>query len=171
MHDITLLGTMGAFLDAVFADIDRARRRVLVECYIVRSDKLGRALGERLVAAVRRGVRAQLLYDPFGSVEADPDFFRALAAEGVEVRPFSKKGIFGQLNPRPRNHSRMVVTDDAAYTGGFAWADPWLPASLGGGGWHDVACRLTGPVVDDFVLVFQQRWRESQGRGGGCKAS
>jgi cardiolipin synthase len=61
-----------------------------------------------------------------------------------------------------------MVVDDAAYTGGAAWGDQWLPAELGGRGWHDVCHRIEGPVVHDFEKLFSNRWNESDGHVDPC---
>jgi len=163
MHDLTLFD-MPRLLAAVERDVRAARRGILVEAYIVRDDRLGLTLARWLVAAAARGVDVRLLYDSHGSIEADQWIFAWLSRRGVWVRPYSRIGkALGHLSPVVRNHSRMLVVDGAAYTGGYAWADPWLPAERGGGGWHDLACRAVGPVVDDFVALFEQRWREADG--------
>ncbi len=163
MHDIDLLD-MTRLLDGVEADLAQARERVLVETYIFRADRLGRTLGALLAEAAGRGLDVRMLYDPHGSIEAEPWIFSALERAGVGVRPFRRLGAaLGRLSLALRNHSRMLVIDQTAYTGGYAWADPWLPAARGGGGWHDLSCRVRGPIVEDFAALFEQRWRESDG--------
>jgi cardiolipin synthase A/B len=162
-HELDLLD-MPAFLDAVAEELPRARRRILVETYIIRDDRLGRTLAEQMLAAVRRGVDARLLYDPHGSIEAPRALFRELSRGGVLTRPYRRLGaVLGRFSPAVRDHSRMLVIDDAAYTGGHAWGAEWLPRQLGGGGWHDLSVRARGPVLEDFVDLFGQRWRESEG--------
>jgi cardiolipin synthase len=158
---------MGRFADEVLARIQRARRRVDVECFIVRGDRLGQALASALSDAVARGVACRLLYDPLGCRKTSRSFFRTLAAKGVAVRRFGWIGalVVGKLLGRPaaRNHARVLVVDDAAFTGGHAWGDEWLPAARGGEGWHDVCCGVEGPIVDDFAQLFEQHWRQATG--------
>ncbi|WP_438041086.1 phospholipase D-like domain-containing protein [Sorangium sp. So ce128] len=69
----------------------------------------------------------------------------------------------------PRDHSRVIVIDDHAYTGGAAWGDEWLPERRGGRGWHDVCMRLEGPCVEDFAFLFERRWREADGGSEGVR--
>jgi cardiolipin synthase A/B len=155
---------MDALLDAVDADLARARRMVLVEAYILRDDHLGRWLTDRLADAVARGARVRILFDAIGSREGDLDYFQTLEQRGVLSRPYRRIALrLGRASPVLRDHSRVMVIDDAAYSGGHAWADPWLPRVDGGGGYHDLSCRMTGPVVEDFVRLFDQRWREADG--------
>lgn len=163
-HALTLLPDMRLLLDTVFADVARAQKRVLIECYIFNDDKLGRGFADRLADAAARGVQVQLIYDPLGSQKTPVEFFEAMRAHGIDVRayrPLSFMSSPGRL--APRDHSRVIVADDAAYTGGAAWGDQWLPKDQGGLGWHDVCCRIKGPCVEDFVTLFGKRWREASG--------
>jgi cardiolipin synthase len=165
MNTFALLPDMPSFLDAVYDDVRRARERVSVECYIFREDRLGREFADLLVAAAERGVPTRLLYDPFGSQEAGERFFDALRLRGLDVKPYRDRvPRLGPLSLATRNHARNLVIDGAAYAGGIAWADPWLPRERGGGGWYDVAVRATGPVVEDFAAAFEQRWADDLDR-------
>ena len=161
-HTLVLLPEVEAMLRSFFGDVGRARRRVFVECYILLDDKLGRMLGEALVKAVTQGASVRLIYDPLGSHLASEAFFEELRANGVDVRSYRPAATMpGPGTIFPRDHSRIMVVDDTAYTGGAAWADPWLPKAWGGEGWHDVCVRAEGPCVEDFARVFEQRWREA----------
>jgi cardiolipin synthase len=161
-HTLVLLPEVEAMLRSVFGDIGRARRRVLIECYIFIDDKLGRMLGDALMQAAERGASARVIYDPLGSHLGDASYFDELRAKGVDVRSYRPAATMpGPGTFLPRDHSRIIVADDAAYTGGAAWADEWLPKEWGGGGWHDVCVRVDGPCAQDFARVFEQRWREA----------
>jgi cardiolipin synthase A/B len=169
-HTLLLLPAVDLMLHAVFRDIERAEARVYIECYICIDDKLGTALGEALVRAASRGVRTRLLYDALGSHRANGEFFEKLRARGVDVRAYRPaKLAIAQRRFTPRDHSRIMVVDGAAYTGGAAWADEWMPESSGGGGWHDVCVRVVGPCVEDFARVFDQRWKEACGEADDLK--
>ena len=161
MHRLALLST-GEFLDSLFQDLARARREILVECYIVLDDELGRALGDALAVAAARGVTARLLYDPLGSKEASRRFFRDLRSRGIQVRAWRRiLSVPGIRHLAPRDHSRTLVVDGVAYTGGAAFARQWLPRERGGDGWRDVCVRMEGPAVEDLRGLFLRRWNES----------
>jgi cardiolipin synthase len=163
-HTLVLLPEVALMLQSIFSDIERAQKRVYIECYIIVDDALGRMLGEALLRAAARGVETRVLYDPLGSHTADASFWEGLQKGGVFVRAYrAGDSVLGKGGLAPHDHSRVMVADDAGYTGGAAWAEPWLPKSQGGEGWHDVCVRVVGPAVDDFVHVFQQRWVEASG--------
>ena len=140
-HRTWLLGDMGAFLERFFADVEHARRRVLIECFIVRDDVLGRRLGDALARAAARGVQVRLLYDPMGSRKTRAAFFAGLRARGVDTRFYGREaGPLARFWPRARNHSRIYVVDDVAYTGGHAWGDE-------GTGERPGRARVAGPLL------------------------
>jgi cardiolipin synthase len=156
-----VIGDMGSFASEVLSRIKSARHRVCLECFIVRSDRLGGALADALVAAVGRGVCCRLLYDPLGSRKSKRRFFDDLRNRGVEVRAFGRLGPLLVGRPIARNHARMIVVDDAAFTGGHAWGDEWLPTTQGGQGWHDVCVGLEGPLVAACAQLFEQHWEQA----------
>ncbi|WP_437991933.1 phospholipase D-like domain-containing protein [Sorangium sp. So ce145] len=169
-HALTLLPGMEAVLGSIFRDVERAERRVDIETYIYRDDLLGSAFADVMGRAAARGVRARLLYDPLGSHETDAPFFDALRRRDIEVRAYRPMAPgLGHGGLLPRDHSRVIVIDDQAYTGGAAWGDEWLPERRGGKGWHDVCLRLEGPCVEDFAFLFERRWREADGGSEGVR--
>jgi cardiolipin synthase A/B len=165
LHRTRLLGNTAALLDAFLEDAAKARRRIWVECFIVRHDKMGHLFADTLASAAARGVDVQLLYDPMGCRATDPGFFTALAGRGVKVCSYGRNfhHQLARVLPRARNHSRLYLLDDAGYTGGHAWGDEWLPRERGGMGWQDVCCRVEGPVVEDMAQLFQRRCLEASG--------
>lgn len=163
-HTLRLLPGMPAVIASIQADVRAAARRVLIETYIYHDRRFGRRFARELRSAAARGASVRLLYDALGSHLASADFFEQLRAHGVGARAYRPaEVVMRQAAPFPRDHSRVIVADGAAYTGGAAWADHWLPRRLGGGGWYDVCLRVEGPVVEDFAALFEQRWREATG--------
>jgi cardiolipin synthase len=164
-HRVALLPGVATMLEAFERDAAVARRRLLVECYIVLDDRMGERLATILIAAAARGLDVRLLYDPLGSFETAASFFDRLRAAGVATRSYRGHLPLPGIAPFPRDHGRVFVIDEAAYTGGVAWSDDWLPAADGGRGWHDVAIRVEGPIVADFAALFELRWAEAEAAG------
>lgn len=166
-HGLVLLGGMEPTLRSLETAFARAARRLYIETYILSHDRMGQWLVEQLLAAMRRGVDVRLLYDPLGSQETDPQFFERLRREGLTMRAYRGPSVvLSTAAPFPRDHGRVFLVDDQAWTGGMAFRDWWLPVDRGGDGWHDVAVQVAwGPVVEDFARVFETRWREALGEG------
>ena len=161
-HELLLLAGMARALEAMMDDVSCAKRRVWIESYIVRDDRLGTRLASALAAAVKRGADVRLLFDALGSKNTPAAFVDELRGKGIRVELYRRLRAF-PLGVFPRDHSRIVVTDDSAYTGGSAWGDEWLPVEDGGKGWHDVCLRMRGPCVSDLVEIFEDRWAEARG--------
>lgn len=166
-HEVTLFADPGPLFDELERDIGEAERRVWLSTYIFRNDALGARFARCLARAAQRGVDARLLYDAVGSRLTERHAFEALARTGVRVRAYRP----WRLSPHrwkywPRDHGRLVVVDEAGYTGGINWGEEWLPKAQGGCGWHDVSVAVRGPSVEDFRRVFQRRWQEADGSNG-----
>jgi cardiolipin synthase len=157
---------MPEMLGVLYDDIEQARRRIDVECYIFSSDEFGAAFAERLCKAKERGVPTRVLYDPLGSQKSEKEFFEGLCARGLDCRPYRPLWTsLGSAKLAPRDHGRIFLVDDVSYTGGAAWAKQWAPVDQGGEGWHDINLRVAGPVVADFAELFERRWNEAEGKG------
>ncbi len=165
-NDARLLADGDAFR-ALFAAIDAAKSHVLIETYILRDDRLGRHLRERLVARAAAGVRVRVLYDPFGSHALDRAYPAAMRAAGVEIIDFHARRGPAWLAPMRlnfRNHRKIAVIDGAVgFTGGFNFGDEYLGRDPVFGAWRDTMVRLEGPVVDQLQAVFAEDWHWASG--------
>jgi cardiolipin synthase len=167
-HRLVLYGETTPFWVDVERALDAARGCVWVSTFIYHDDSLGRDFGERLVSAAARGVDVRLLYDSVGSSEADPRFFEQLAARGVRVKCYRPWRLLRFWRYFPRDHGRILLIDELAFTGGVNWRNDWWPAARGGGDWHDVSVAAVGPCVADFRVAFEQRWHEADTTGKVC---
>jgi len=164
-HKLDLLD-MPEMLGVLFDDVDHAQERIDIECYIFSSDEFGKDFAERMCKAKGRGVKTRALYDPLGSQKAEEKFFEEMCGKGVDFRPYRPLWkTLGSGKLAPRDHGRIFLVDQIAVTGGAAWAKPWAPKDRGGEGWQDINIRIEGPVVADFAELFEQRWREAEGKG------
>jgi cardiolipin synthase len=164
-HRLVLYGETAPFWEDVETALDAALGCIWVSMFIYHDDSLGRDFGERLVSAAARGVEVRLLYDSVGSSEADPRFFEQLAARGVRVKCYRPWRLSRFWRYFPRDHGRILLIDELAFTGGVNWREEWWPAARGGGDWHDVSVAAAGPCVADFRVAFEQRWREADTTG------
>lgn len=161
--------------------ISTARKRVLVEFYIVEDEGVAAEVGELLLRKAAEGVNVALMYDSLGSVGTDSAFFERLRQGGIAVcafnplNPLERPGHWGVLQ---RNHRKVLAVDsDVAFTGGINLSNVYAEGSFGSArrkkppadadrqGWRDTQIELHGPVVTALSAVFRQSWA-SQGCAG-----
>ena len=160
--------------------IASARKRVLLESYIIEKGEVANEFAALLLRKAAEGVHVALLYDSVGSMGSDKDYFDRLRAGGVAVcaynpvNPLERPGHWSVIQ---RNHRKMLAVDsDIAYTGGINLSDVYASGSGPGSGsgsggktgsdeegWRDTQVELRGPVVNAMAVVFRESWA-----GQGC---
>ncbi len=144
-----LLENGEGFFPAVFDAINRARREVIVETFILFEDKVGLALHDALMDAAKRGVQVHLTIDGYGSPDLSEQFIGSLCAAGVQVHVFDPAPrIFGwRPNVLRRMHRKIVVVDaERAFVGGINYSADHL-ADFGPEAKQDYSVAVRGPVV------------------------
>lgn len=161
-NDFELLPEASRFLPAMFEAIEQARASILIELYLMESGRLASALIDTLVRAAERGVTVLLLLDGYGAMGLSGHDRQRLEAGGVALRFFNPLGLHSLARNLTRDHRKLVVIDGrVAFTGGFGAVDEFLDA------WYEVAVRIQGPVVADWVRLFSRLWDSPLTRGRG----
>jgi cardiolipin synthase len=155
--------------DAIFSAIAKARHYILIQYYILRSDRLGLELKEQLIKRAEEGIPVYLLYDDMGSFWLSRDYIRDLRRAGVKVErflPLTNFRRFFQMNFR--NHRKLVVVDGIwAFTGGLNVGDEYAHKRYHSKKklekkvfkyWRDTHIRISGPSVKAMVEVFLEDW-------------
>lgn len=158
----------------VLCDVERARRRIWVEVYILADDDVGRALVAALAAKAAHGLDVRLMYDAVGSQATPSALLAPLYESGVKVHAYHtwtyalrRFRFFEIMNQR--NHRKvMVIDDDVAYFGGMNFTDPMTPAPAetplrkpSDTRWRDVHVRLAGPQALEIAESFDRVWRKA----------
>ena len=157
-----LLPEAACFLPDMFEAIEQARESILIELYLMESGRLSAALISSLVGAVERGVTVMLMLDGYGAMGLGDGDRERLEADGVALRFFNPLGFHSLARNLTRDHRKLVVVDGrVAFTGGFGSVDEFLDA------WYEVAMRIEGPVVADWVRLFCHLWDSPLTRGSG----
>lgn len=159
-NDVELLIDGVATFDSIFAGIDAARDYVLVQFYIVKADEIGTQLQQHLIAAAKRGVRVNFLYDEIGSLGLPRAYLTELRQASVNILPFhSRKGSGNRFQLNFRNHRKTVITDGhTAWIGGHNVGDEYLGRDESFGAWRDTHLRLSGPAVLGAQVAFVEDW-------------
>jgi cardiolipin synthase len=149
-HDFTFYPHGQDRRRALVALIDSAQTTLQVFYYLFDSDASGTMVRDALVAAVRRGVKVDLIIDDFGN-DAGAAFFDPLVDAGGTFALFSPQWGTRYL---VRNHQKFAIADEArVMTGGANVSDHYfaIPAD---NGWCDLSALIEGPVVEQFSRWF-----------------
>ena len=157
-----LLAESSRFLPAMFTAIEQARRSILIELYLMESGRLATALIDSLCSAAGRGVTVAVMLDAYGAMGLAGEDRRRLEQAGVALRLFNPLRLRSLTRNLTRDHRKLMVIDGrVAFTGGFGAVDEFLEA------WYEVAIRIEGPVVADWVRLFTRLWDSPMTQGSG----
>jgi len=146
----------------MIAEIDAARRSIILETYIFDRDAIGLRLAEALARAHRRGVAVRVLIDAVGVRYSVPSIVGTLESAGIAVDLFNGSLIMGLRLPYAnlRTHRKILVVDGAvAFIGGMNIRKGFTSEFARGGEARDTHFRITGPVVADIFSTAAEDWR------------
>jgi len=165
-NDVDLLIDAEESYAALFQAIDRAKRSILMQFYIINDDEVGRQFARHLISAAKRGVDVRLLYDEIGCNRTPEAYFAKLRNAGILVSPFGSATRMGkrfQINFR--NHRKIAVFDArTGFTGGLNIGDEYLGTSKMRRTWRDTHLRFTGPSVKAAQFSFLEDWHWATGQ-------
>ncbi len=164
-NELTLLIDGETTFDAMFAAIDAAETEVCMQTYILRDDKIGQALSDRLIAAAGRGVKVRLLYDFLGTLLVSHRFDARLREHGVEVhRIQSPYPALGRFALNYRNHRKALIVDGCiGFTGGINIGEEYVSGGRRFNSWRDTHLRFEGPMAVQLRHLFAADWEAVTG--------
>jgi cardiolipin synthase len=156
----TLLRDGEATFEALIKAMENATSYILLEFYIVRSDKIGQRIKTILEQKLAEGVQVWFLYDEIGSVGLPRIYLKELTAAGARVASFGDGNIRRrrfQINFR--NHRKLLVCDGKiGFVGGINLGDEYLGTVIDQEPWRDTHCRIEGPAVTGLQLAWLEDW-------------
>jgi cardiolipin synthase len=162
---VVVLRDGGETYPAMLAALAAAQHSICFETYILAADRTGDRFKEVLIERARAGVKVRLIYDAVGSFGLPDSWVDELRAAGCAVIDFNPIAPWRRrFRLSHRDHRKIVVVDDrVGFTGGLNIADDYASVEDGGVGWHDMHCRVTGPIVLDLSRMFRRTWRRAGG--------
>ena len=141
-----------AGLDEIFTRAHgRPARTFPVQFPLLRLDRI--YVHAALLEAARRGIKAEVLLDGYGSPDLSDSFVEELTVAGVVFRYYDPRPrLFGmRTNLFRRMHRKIVVIDDrVAFVGGINYSAEHM-SDYGPEAKQDYAVRVEGPVVADIL--------------------
>ncbi len=156
------------FFPKMLQAMEQARSSIDIQLYLVESGHSTEKVTEILLRAVARGVRVRCRFDSLGSrdlAEADRE---RLIQGGVELRFYNPLNLLGGRSNLHRDHRKLVIVDQrVVFIGGAGFTDEFcIPGPDGQCLWHEQMLEVGGPVVADWLEVFEQQWRATERRTG-----
>ena len=163
--DVTVLRDGGETYRSMLEAIAAAQRTICLETYILAADRTGDRFKAVLIERARAGIAVRIMYDAVGSFGLPESWLADLRAAGAEITDFNPIAPWRtRFNLSHRDHRKILVIDDElAFTGGLNIANDYASTDDGGAGWHDMHCRVRGPVVLDLSRLFRRTWLRSAG--------
>ena len=163
--EVTVLRDGGGTYPAMLEAITAAKKSINLETYILAADLTGDRFKLALVERARAGVAVRIIYDAVGSFGLPTAWVDDLRAAGAEVIDFNPIAPWrARFNLSHRDHRKsLIIDDEVAFTGGLNIANDYAAVADGGAGWHDMHCRVRGPIVYDLARLFRRTWIRSGG--------
>lgn len=159
-HRVRLLADGTEYYSEMLNLVASARRDLLFENFIFRSDAVGRVFADQLARRAADGVRTRVLYDPFGSIMSRRGpIGRRFRGTRVDARAYNPPRLHLDFLRNGRDHRKLVVRDRReAVVGGMCLADVWLGNCVDRCTWKDAAVLLRGPAAGHCARAFDRLW-------------
>lgn len=159
-NQCTLLRNGEATFEALFEAMENARHYILLEFYIVRSDRVGQRIKAILERKLAEGVQVWFLYDNIGSIWLPRKYLQELEQAGARVAAFDNGNIRRRrLQINFRNHRKLLVCDGrVGFVGGINLGDEYLGTAGDHPPMRDTHCRIEGPAVAGLQLAWLEDW-------------
>lgn len=155
-----------SFFFAAISEIERAKKSVFVEFFIIERGNLF----ERVLAALKKarenGAEVKIITDGVGSAfRLRKREIKRLKSEGIEVRIFQKITPLPRAKLNLRDHRKIITVDGkVAFTGGVNLADEYINIDSPYGYWKDTGVAVYGEAAkifeDMFLAMFEGNCRE-----------
>ncbi|MDQ3367031.1 MAG: phospholipase D-like domain-containing protein [Myxococcota bacterium] len=163
--EVTVLRDGAQTYPAMLEAMATARHTICLETYILAADATGDRFKAVLIERAQAGVAVRVIFDAVGSFGLPGGWVDDLRAAGCEVIDFNPIAPWRRrFRLSHRDHRKIIVVDDVvAFTGGLNISNDYAAVEDGGVGWHDMHCRVVGPIVIDLARMFRRSWLRAGG--------
>jgi cardiolipin synthase len=152
------------FYPAMLEAIRQAQTSISLECYIFKTDGIGRQFIKALCERAETGVTVTVVADALGSFRLGLWQIRILRKAGCRVQLYQRPKWYRLARLNNRTHRELTIVDgQVAFIGGAGIGDQWAEGEHGKRPWRDTMARVTGPVVAAIQGIFAENWVECCG--------
>ncbi len=138
-------------------DIRHATRRICLESFIWKGDKIGNEMKNALIEKANEGIEVYVIFDAFANLVVRRSFKRF--PENIHVcRYHAWRHLIDIIDPRrlARDHRKLLIVDESiGYVGGYNIGD------LYGKKWRDTHVRILGDAATNLYQSFITIWNDN----------
>ncbi len=148
------------FFDAILFELQKAKKFILIEFYIVSNGILFNKIFNILKEKAEQGVEIKIIYDDIGCHRTlSRKTRKKIKKAGIELYSFNRLIPFINIALNFRDHRKLVVVDGkVAFTGGANIADEYINEKQLHGFWKDCGIKIEGQAVDNFTISILNQW-------------
>lgn len=154
--DVKYLPSGEAFFEQLKQELEKARKHIFMEYFIIERGKMWDEIESILVRKVSEGVVVKVMYDDIGNLtHAKRGFWKELRAKGIECLRFNPLRPVMSAIYNNRDHRKITVIDGVtAFVGGVNLADDYINETHRLGEWKDCAVMVRGAAVRSLSIMF-----------------
>ena len=144
------------FYPDLIEELKNAKKFILMEFFIVRSDHRGKTIIDLMMQKAEQGLKVKLIIDALGSSRISRKYLKIIKQSKVDLI-INDKIYFPFFNTRInfRNHRKIVVIDgEVGYTGGMNLADEYDNIIDYDYYFRDTQVKLRGEAVKSLTCIF-----------------
>lgn len=159
-NKIEILNNGEETFPALFEALEKARKFIHLEYYIIDEGRLATRLKDILIQKAGVGVEVRIIYDDVGCWGLSKGFIRELKEAGIQIYPFLPVRFRHLANKANyRNHRKIAVIDGkVGFVGGLNIADRYMDGVPDIGEWRDTHLKVLGEAVTSLQVVFLIDW-------------
>ena len=155
--DLELLIDGATFYPHLLAHLATATRRIWIELYLVDSGNICTQIITALIAARERGLDIRLLIDGLGAQGMNSADRRRLIQADIHFRIYNPPHWRHPLRSLLRDHRKILIIDDLAYTGGAGISDDFAQSAPAP--WRETMVAMQGAIVAQWCCLFDSVWQ------------
>lgn len=147
--------------DAVLDQLEKAKKFIFIEYYIISNGILLERFLSILKEKVQNGVDVRIIYDDMGSHGTlKRKTKKEIIRSGIKLQSFNRLVPIFNIALNLRDHRKIVVVDgNVSFTGGANLADEYTNEKRMHGYWKDEGIKIEGRATDNLTISFLQQWK------------